>query len=167
MVEHSRGWKGNGEYIEMYFASVGKHDMWLISRKAYTSFDTHLSQLPRLNKSILFTRCDCSSTLTNTISISIRTIKNHHQIPSGYQTKPRTNQPFPSPLIIKKSIADAVREHDWYIKFTICRGCTLYPRVVLFPHTEHHKGEQPGSSHYKASQKLLISTGRHPLRFHR
>jgi len=61
MVEHSRGWKGNGEYIEMYSASVGKHDMWLIARKAYTSFDTHLSQLPRLNKSILFTRCDYSS----------------------------------------------------------------------------------------------------------
>ena len=35
-----------------------KHDMWLRARKAYTSFDMHLSQLPRLNKSILFTRCD-------------------------------------------------------------------------------------------------------------
>ena len=95
----------------MYSASVGKHDMRLRARKAYTSFDTHLSQLPRLNKSILFTRCDYFSTLTNTISISIRTIKNHHQIPSGSQSKPRTNQPFLSPLIIKKSIAALVREH--------------------------------------------------------
>ena len=45
----------------------------------------------------------------------------------------------------------------------LCRGCTLYPQVVLHLFTMHCRGIQLGS-HYKIFQKLNL-TWNHPLRF--
>ena len=59
------------------------------------------------------------------------------------------------------------REHGWYISFTLCRGCTLSPRVVLplclgLQLPKHFQGEQAGyttklfSSHSNKEQSLRI-----------
>jgi hypothetical protein len=62
------------------------------------------------------------------------------------------------------------REHGWYISFiTLCRGCTLYPRVVIpfLPRTDqtlkHYQGES-ARFHYVTFTKIPWGCSR-PLDF--
>jgi hypothetical protein len=73
-------------------------------------------------------------------------------------------------LINGAPLAAHNRKHDWYISFiTFCRGCTLYPQVVI-PFLAracktliHSQGEWPGI-HYEAFTKIPWGCSR-PLGF--
>jgi hypothetical protein len=76
-----------------------------------------------------------------------RTIWTQHSDPI------RANQPFPyqgnhpsEPESSNQEEAQVtlVHEHGWYISFTLCRGCTLSPRVMFPHHAEHCLGAQWG-----------------------
>jgi hypothetical protein len=95
---------------------------------------------------------------------------NHNKKPSS--SSPPVNQPS----LIKVSLINGAplvahnREHGWYISFiTLCRGCALYPQVVIPSLARacktliHSQGEWPGI-HYKAFTKIPWGCSR-PLGF--
>jgi hypothetical protein len=73
-------------------------------------------------------------------------------------------------LINGAPLAAHNREHDWYISFiTLCRGCALYPQVVIPSIAQacktliHSRGEWSGI-HYEAFTKIPSGCSR-PLGF--
>jgi hypothetical protein len=130
---------------------------WGQHKKRLTWFDSALKRHILFHLKTLstyLTKCDHLQHFHNRTKPTLET---HPSTTLGFHPSSQLNHPFPyqgnhptEPEPSNQEVQAAlVREHDWYISFTLCSGCTLSPSCFTLPRCL-------AGSHYKAFTKLLF-----------